>query len=250
MSSYVERGTSIGQGEQTKSRDRIWNLLTILVLLATICLVAFFVLTFNNPYNTLNPFPPAFPSATFTATPRFPPTWTPTFTPEPTATRTPKTQAEVPTAEPGATAVDVTTIVADVPPTEAPTPAQGYPFQLRGEMNSVKSTIIHPDQGCKWLGVGGEVFDFQGSPLVGLTIQVGGGLNGRAVNMISLTGTATQYGPAGYEFTLGEMPVDSQGRLWLQLLDQAGLPLSQRFTFNTSSDCNQNLVLVNFKQVR
>jgi hypothetical protein len=249
MSSIVERDISMGQGGQPKSRDRIWNLLTILVLLATICLVAFFVLTFSNPYNSLNPFPPAAPTATFTATPRFPPTWTPTFTPEPTATRTPKAQAEAP-AEPGATAVDVTTIVAEVPPTEAPTPAQGYPFQLRGEMNSVKSTIIHPDQGCQWQGVGGEVFDIQGSPLVGLTIQVGGRLNGKTVNMISLTGTATQYGPAGYEFTLSDTPVDSKSRLWLQLLDQAGLPLSERFTFDTSSDCNQNLVLVNFKQVR
>ncbi len=248
MSSLVDRGISMGQGEQTKSRDRMWNLLTILVLMVTICLVAFFVLTFNNPFNSLNPFPPAAPTATFTAIPRFPPTWTPTFTPEPTATRTPK--AEAPSGGAIATAVDVTTIVAEVPPTEAPTPAQGYPFQLRGETNRVKSTIIHADQGCKWLGVGGEVFDIQGSPLVGLTIQVGGRLNGKTINMISLTGTATQYGPAGYEFTLSDTPVDSQGRLWLQLLDQAGLPLSERFTFDTSSDCNQNLLLVNFKQVR
>ncbi len=109
---------------------------------------------------------------------------------------------------------------------------------------------MHPDEGCSWFGIGGQVFDIQGSPLVGLTIQLGGSVNGKPVNMLSLTGTATQYGPAGFEFSLGDQPAATSGSLWIQLLDQAGLALSDRVRIDTSDDCSQNLVLVNFKQVR
>jgi len=36
----------------------------------------------------------------------------------------------------------------------------------------------------------------------------------------------------------------------VQLLDQAGAPLSEKIYFETFEDCNRNLVFINFKQVR
>jgi hypothetical protein len=245
MSSTADKSLSLDPGNP-RSHDRIWNLLTLLLLLGTICLVGFFALTFANPTNFLNPFPPAWALLpTPTATPIFPPTWTPTFTPLPRATRTPQPQAG-----PAVTAVGVVTVESGAPAKQPPAPAGGYPFQLRGNTNQVPSTIIHQEEGCKWMGVAGEVFDIQSSPLVHQVVQLGGRLNRKTINMTSLTGTATQYGPAGYEFSLGDTPMDTNGSLWLQLLDQAGMPLSDRIPINTSSDCQQNLLLVNFKQVR
>ena len=38
--------------------------------------------------------------------------------------------------------------------------------------------------------------------------------------------------------------------LWVRLLDQSGLPLSGKVYFSTTQDCQRNLVVVNFKQVK
>jgi hypothetical protein len=65
-----------------------------------------------------------------------------------------------------------------------------------------------------------------------------------------MIGTATQYGQGGYEFTLAEKPVASDQSLWVQLFDQAMLPLSDKVPFSTYAECNKNLALVNFNQVR
>ncbi len=248
MSSIARKNES----QSTRSSDKIWNALTVFILLGTICVVGLFGLTFINPHNLLNPFPPANHAqaefARTTATGVASPVWTATSLP-PAATAI--SPAPAPTDPPTAAAVVPAVTATPAPTATAPAaPPQGYPFQLRVSPNRVPSTIMHPDQGCNWLGVGGQVFDLQGSPLVGLTIQLGGSLNGKPINLLSLTGTATQYGPGGFEFNLGDKPVATTGSLWIQLLDQAGLALSDRVLVDTSNDCSQNLVLLNFKQVR
>jgi hypothetical protein len=83
-----------------------------------------------------------------------------------------------------------------------------------------------------------------------LSIKLGGSLNGEAIELITISGTAAQYGPSGFEFKLGDAPVDSTQSLYVQLLDQADLPLSDKFYFDTFNDCQKNLVLVNFRQIR
>lgn len=233
-----------------------WNFLTGLVLLATVLLVGLFLVIFINPYVPFNLFPP--PTApggepplvdTSTATPTiFPPTWTPTVsqqvpptnTPELAMTSTPLPVEATPTIEATATS-EASTITPTLP---------AMPYSLRGTPVAVSSTIIHPDLACNWNGVGGQAFDMQGAPIVGLTIQLGGSLEGKTVNLLSLTGTAVQYGPAGYEFSLGDHPAASNSTLWVQLLDQAGLPLSAKIYFDTYDDCTKNLVLINFRQVK
>ena len=66
----------------------------------------------------------------------------------------------------------------------------------------------------------------------------------------SLTGTALQYGTAGYEFTISDVPTATQGSFWIRLVDQANLPLSGRIPFDTFAECEKNLTIINFKQVR
>ena len=72
----------------------------------------------------------------------------------------------------------------------------------------------------------------------------------KACTQLSLTGTALQYGQAGYEFTLADHPIKSKQSVWVMLFDQAMIPLSGKIYFDTSEDCPQNLILVNFRQIR
>jgi hypothetical protein len=114
------------------------------------------------------------------------------------------------------------------------------------------SNIYHPELGCNWMGVGGQVVDMSGGPMTGLIIRLGGALPGVTIpeHLMSLTGVALSYGRAGYEFTLADHPIPSRGSLWVQLLDQEGIPLSKKVYFDTYDSCDQNLIIIDFKQVR
>jgi hypothetical protein len=137
-------------------------------------------------------------------------------------------------------------------PTGTAAAAAEYPFIVGpGTPVGTSSLAFHPDAGCNWMGVAGQVFDLSGAPVSGQQVHVGGVLLGSPIEMLSLTGTTTAYGNNGfYEFTLGTKPVDSTGNLWVQLLDQSGLPMSDKIYFDTYSACDKNLVFVNFKQAR
>ena len=221
-----------------------WDMLSILLIIAMAIVVIVFIVIYQNPYSTLNPYPPLpeLPTLfipTSTATPRsMPGTWTPTVT---------LTLTNTVTTTPTAT---FTPTVTDPPqPATATPPASAYKYMLRGLPAVLSGTVIHPDEGCK-LWVAGQAFDMKGAPVVGITVQMGGYLDRKTVYLLSLTGTALQYGPGGYEFTLADQAVASKESVWVQLLDQEGYPLSARVFVDTSDSCEKNLTLVNFKQVR
>lgn len=227
----------------------VWNLLTVLMLLATLCVVVVFMSVFINPNSGWNFFPPAtLPPAialpTLTPTPRqiLPPTWTPvpSITPTWTPTATmPPTETPFPLFTPSTTP-------------EATVASTGLPFDINtGSPIAISSVAFHPEAGCNWMGVAGQVLNMSGAPVsTGVVIKLGGELDGVDKEITSLTGTARQYGDAGYEIVLASKPIASQGTLWLQLLDQAGLPMSPRITFDTFEACDKNLIFINFRQVR
>ncbi len=238
----------------TNSRSGcLWNVLTIVVLIGTIIVVGVFLLIYTNPQIALNPFPPptlppvfvvselnqGTPVSTATRT-VFPPTWTPTATLVPTITSTPKPVVVFQTSTPSASTPG------DLTPTSRP----DMPFSVVGTPAAFSRTFIYPGADCNWLGVGGQVLDIQDAPIVGMTVRLGGMLGNNVIDMTGLTGTVLQYGTAGYEFTLSNKPAASHQTLWVQLLDQAGLPLSAKVYFDTFDDCAKNLVLITFRQVR
>ena len=239
--------------------DIIWNFLTLLVLFSICGMIGWFALIFLDPSQMFNPFPPQInPAAeipqiqvwpTNTSVPvALPPTWTPTNTTAPTITNTPKPPTITPTIfviQGPPTAIPPT-----AEPSATPTQASNLPFALRGSIVAISSNVTRPDSGCNWMGVGGQVFDMQGAPIVGYTIQLGGTLASTPVDMLSLTGTALQYGSGGYEFTITDRPIASKKTLWVQLMDKAGMQISTRIYFDTFDDCEKNLILVNFKQIR
>ncbi len=104
----------------------------------------------------------------------------------------------------------------------------------------------HAAAGCYWLGVGGQVFGPDSAPELGVSILVGGTLDGYQVGSLGTTGMETNIGEGGYEVTLADHPVDSSGTLWIQVVDSIGKPLSAKIYFNTFNDCQRNFILINF----
>lgn len=231
-----------------KNSGIIWNVLTVLVLLTVLCVVSVFLLVFINPNGLLNPFPPPTLPAlaqlpTSTPTPRvaLPATWTATITASPTITSTP-----LPSLTPTEIQEEETT------PTPEETPEEGFPFVIQnppGEPVYIQN-IHYPDLGCDWMGLGGQVFALNGAPMKFLTVHLGGELNGGTIDLLTLTGTAPQYGEGGYEFTLADTTIASNNSVWVELLDQAGLPLSDKMNFDTFADCEKNQIIINFQQTR
>jgi hypothetical protein len=165
-----------------------------------------------------------------------------------------------------ATKVVVNTAIAPAPTTTftpaSPTPTQKIPtkvpaaptpipmkYGLQPGTPAAVAGFVHSDLGCNWMGIGGQVFALDSTPVKQLVVELGGTLNGQPISQLSLTGTATQWGPGGFEFTLANHPIDSSGTLWMRLLDLNADPISNRIYFTTYSDCTKNTILVNLTQL-
>lgn len=111
---------------------------------------------------------------------------------------------------------------------------------------ALMNNIFHPGSGCNWMGVGGQVFGESGQPVGMLILEMGGSLNGEKVEALTLTGSAAQWGPGGYEFKIADMPIASTGQLWLRVLNLESIPLSEKIYFDTFENCDQNAIMVNF----
>lgn len=229
--------------------DLLWNALSIVMVAGMVTVGIIFLMVFVNPYSALNPFPPVtlpevivLPTAT-PGRPTFPATWTPTAAQIMATSTFPTVEVPVVSATPAEAGTAV--------PTATRRPgSRGFAFTVQTDPAPLSSVLFRPEWGCDWLGLAGQVVDLKNSPATGIRVQVGGYLGTQKIDLLSLTGTALQYGRAGYEFTLAEKPVNSVGTLWVQLLDQSDLPLSDKVYFNTFATCEQNLIIINFKQVR
>ena len=230
----------------------IWDVLTVLVVLGILGVGYFYLSIFTNPGSALNPFPPAsvptfYQTATFTPTIlQQPATWTPTITVSPEASRTkaptwtllPEMVTPTETLTPGITSTVATqTITATAMPASA-------------AVTYIPSTNFHPDKGCNWLGVGGKVLGTDGKPLINQYIQMGGTLDTKSINFLTLSSTATIYGASGFEFVLDDHPVASSQTLWIQLFDINFKPLTNKIYFDTYTDCAKNLVMFTFTKTR
>ncbi len=231
-----------------------WNLLTLFLVTAAVLIFTIELTIYVNPYAIFNPFPPVdMPEAIVL------PTSTEVVS---TATEVGlvqntsvvvviPTQTEMATSTPVVEIQDGTSVAETTPLPATETPFVGYyAFVAQNNGDAIPGSIFKPDSNCNWAGVAGQVFDLQGRPVKGIRIWLRGTYGSARIDLLSLTLESSPYGPSGFEFTLGEKPLNSQGKLYLQLLDQAGIPVSDRVYFDTFEDCEKNLILVNFKQVR
>jgi hypothetical protein len=256
MDSY-EALQAKGPPQPKRPSARVWNILTVIVLVTLFCVLSYFILIFLNPDSSLNPFPPptlnpALYTLTPTVTPRFTlvPTWTstnipvtPIKTPVPTNTPVPSDTPLPPTA--------LVENVISVEPAMAQV-SQKYTFTLQqGSPSAIAGADFHAGGGCDWSGVAGQAVSLNGEAVRGLFVQLGGSIPGVGnVDNLVMTGLAPQYGLGGFEITMADKLVASNGTLWIQLLDQQNLPLSDRIYFNTFDDCQKNLVVIYFSQLR
>lgn len=236
------------ENEQIKPKRRqgagcFINLLSGILVAGTMLVGLLFAIIFINPQSGLNPLPPTtLPALVLTNTPTptpkgvLPSTWTPTVSPTATFTSTP-----IPSNTPEPT------------PEETPIPTidleSGTTFNIQEGSPSYEKNSFHPDAGCNWLGVAGQVFDDEDTAVVGILVEAGGYLGEIEVSGLTLTGMAGDYGEGGYEIVLGDVPAASEGAIWIQLLDQANLPLTEKIYFQTFDSCDSNLVKINFAQV-
>ena len=155
---------------------------------------------------------------------------------------------ETQTLLPTLTLAPSATLVSLVTPSDTPVPTKTPKRPFSATVTYIDSTIIHPDLACNWQGVGGTVVDANSADITGVVIRLVGMYNGKSKSEPTVTGVAPAYGKSGYEFFLGTVPILSKGELYVQILDQAGLPLSDNITIDTFNDCSKNLVLVRFKK--
>lgn len=225
-------------------RDRLFNLLSLVMLGLTVLTIGCYILIVLNPYIPLNPFPPARPAltvvATLTPTPlvrKGAPTWTPT--PTPTITPTPP-----PSFTPTATPIPPTRT--PVPPTRTLTPTPSptprvtrspYPFTYVLNYET-------PYYGCTWMGVGGTVQDLDGNPLKDYRIHVWGG----GIDVVILSGSKQIYGDSGWEQFFLNQPVEMNGIFHVQLHSPYAphTPVSEEITLNYPGLCSKSLALITF----
>jgi hypothetical protein len=236
------------QARRAEAPTSVWDILSILALILTVCLVGYFALVFINPASSLNLLPPggggffgnAVPS--FTVTPlQLQPTWTASPTLQVTPSDTPR---------PTFTPLPTFTPFSLVPPTKTPKPSATPKAPFGGSFSQVDSTVIHPELACNWAGIGGTVVDANNSPVIGTVVVLRGTLNGNTIEQQTVSGINKEYGPSGFEFVLGTAPVASDKTLYVQLVDQQNIPLSDPVQITTSTDCAKNLVMVRFKRNR
>ncbi len=237
--------------KQTAARAAPFNRLAVLFLILSAIVLVCYLLIFLIPKLPLNPFPPysltldtvaptltPLPTATPTNTPTA--TWTPTSTPRPTKTSTP-TDTPAPTvAITGTRRAGRTPTATSTPiPTAGPTLS---PFNYTAEVSYQRAQLY----GTNWAGIAGLVFGLDAKHQAGLTINAWGdpplGPNGESF----VTGTFPQYGPSGWEVTLGDQPVS--GTWNVQLVDASGNALSPVIPVELKGDPRANLAYIIFQQ--
>lgn len=158
---------------------------------------------------------------------------------------------DTPTNTPTQSPTLTQTIAPTLTPTVTPSPTLGLmPFILIGEQETLSSALIRPGLGCDWLIIAGQVWDLQDAPVKGLQLHLSGEMDGYVIDSFALSGSAPNYGESGYEFTLENLQVASEESLFIQLVDADGVPFSHPYPIETFEDCQKNLILINFKQVR
>jgi hypothetical protein len=258
MSNYDEflnnkpRPTAQGKKKKSASKDQVWNILTVVMLLMMLCSCGVIYSIYTNPYSGLNPFrptPPYTPTVTPTWTPLgFEATWTSEPTIQPTATLTPRpTFTLEPTFTPFklATSTPMASATPAVSPTRTPKPT-GLPYSVT--ITAVNSTTYRADTSCGTMYVAGQAIDNKKNPMLGYIVRLGGNVPGKSFDNTTMTGIAIAYGQSGFEFDLGVPPVDSKNSLWIQMFDQSNTPLSEKVPLTTYSDCGKNLIYVRFTQ--
>lgn len=118
----------------------------------------------------------------------------------------------------------------------------------RADAITYQKNFAHPDEGCNWLGIAGQVLDASGNPVLDLVVVAEGVLQGEEILQLDITGLHSAYGPGGYEILLGNEALASSNMIYVTVYDLEGNALTSSVSIVTRADCNQNLLILNFQQ--
>ncbi|MGV8025198.1 MAG: hypothetical protein AB2L18_01415 [Anaerolineaceae bacterium] len=151
------------------------------------------------------------------------------------------------------TATQASTFIATVIPSQTPTKKPtatptAVPYSIQAGTPVYTANFGYPNAGCNWLGVGGQIFDENGNPVINLVVWMRGSIGSTPFETVVLSGTAEgdKYGPGGYEAVIHNTVLDTSGVFSIQVLDLNGNILSDQVFFDTYAQCDQNLILINF----
>ena len=193
-----------------------------------------------TPTDTTTPLPTETPTetATPTATASVPPTATTSATPLPSATITP-----TPTVTP---TLDVTFTPTFEPTPTGPTPTSLPPYPFAGPAAVQFTRNFANTQGCAWQGIGGQVLALGGGSFTNpLQVKV---YNDFVDLPPVFTGTNSAYGAAGFEVRVANSI--TRDIYFVELQSRTGIPISEPVQVTFPGDCEQNVAIVNFQQVR
>ena len=110
--------------------------------------------------------------------------------------------------------------------------------------------MLFPQYTCEqYLFIGGEVLDLRDAPIYNLTVKLGGTYGGNLVDLSSVSGEVAVYGQSGFGFALDNLRI-RESSITVQLFDANGEALSALTYLTITGNCDSNLVIVNYKQVR
>jgi hypothetical protein len=213
-----------------------------------------YLLIFLIPTLQLNPFPPySAVLATFAPTLTPQPTYTPTRTPTntstptntprptwtPTSTATPRPTLDLKTTGTPRGFLATRTATPTTTPTAGPTKS---PFNYTAEVLYQRAQLY----GTNWSGIAGLIFGLDLKHQTGIGVKAWGDEPLGPTGQLLPSGTATQYGPSGFEFTLGDKPIS--GKYNVQLLGSNGEPISPIVEIELRGDPRANLAYIIFRQ--
>ena len=204
-----------------KQRGRfLYNLLTLLFILATIANIIWFFIVWDNPQSTWNPLPPATRFIEVTATPSSSDTVIIDATPD----------------ESG----QIFVVITDTPIPTAISTESPHPFITAPVLYAPNSNELD----CNWWSIAGTVTDLDGNPIPGYRIRV----TGDDVDETVFSGASQAFGEGGYELPLIGTPRESA--FTVQLFSPQDAPLSAEVSVSTRADCDSNVTILNFIQNR
>jgi hypothetical protein len=100
------------------------------------------------------------------------------------------------------------------------------------------------------MGLAGQIIDVDSQPIKDIVVEVGGTLDDMPIFGLAVTGESSVYGPGGFEIKLGDEPIESDDTLWVVVYDLDGNKIISPVFFSTYSDCERNLIVLNFLKIR
>lgn len=220
------------------------DLFALIFMIGTIGLAVAFVTIWRDPWSPINPLPPA---TTFIEV-----TWTPDlealarYHTDLTATA----QAPIQNNTVSTPAPNVVTIPENNPtpmviqPLSTPTGDKPFIINNAGVLYTPNSN----GRGCNWSSIAGTVTGLSNEPLDGYAVQIVDIEDPTRLNVVVNSGSSLNLGAGGFELALGSTPRVRSYRV--QLFDNANTAVSEPFQIFTREECDQNVAVVNFIQVR